>query len=96
MNYCCECICYNFLLFYRFAHTLATCDSGLKPILEKIFNLYMVSTVEKNLGNLLILGIVQPDQVCIKNNDIFWQKRSNLSFDDYISIPHLSFVRLEP
>jgi len=54
----------------------------------------MVSTVEKNLGNLLILGIVQPDQVCIKNNDIFWQ--NNLAFDDYISIPHFSFVRLEP
>jgi len=51
------------LIAERFAHTLATCDSGLKPILEKIFNLYMVSTVEKNLGNLLILGIVQPDQV---------------------------------
>merc|ERR1711936_730866 len=39
------------LIAERFAHTLATCDSGLKPILEK------------NLGNLLILGIVQPDQV---------------------------------
>ena len=48
---------------YRFAHTLETCDAGLKPILEKLFTLYMVSTIEQNLGNLLILGIIKPDQV---------------------------------
>jgi len=51
------------LIAERFAHVLTTCDSELKPILEQLFNLYMVSTIEKNLGNLLILGIVKPDQV---------------------------------
>ena len=57
-----------FILFYRFAHTVTTCDEGLKPILEKLFNLYMVSTIEQNLGNLLILGIIKPDQVFIIND----------------------------
>merc|ERR1712038_1748249 len=51
------------LIAERFAHTLETCDAGLKPILEKLFTLYMVSTIEQNLGNLLILGIIKPDQI---------------------------------
>merc|ERR1712141_542361 len=51
------------LIAERFAHTLTVCDSELEPILKKIFHLYMVFTVEKNLANLLILGIVKPDQV---------------------------------
>jgi len=51
------------LIAERFAHTLTVCDAGLKPILEKLFNLYMVSTIEQNLGNLLILGIIKPDQI---------------------------------
>ena len=58
-------------LSYRFAHTLETCDAGLKPILEKLFTLYMVSTIEQNLGNLLILGIVKPDQVFNMSKNIF-------------------------
>merc|ERR1711997_197929 len=51
------------LIAERFAHTVETCDAGLKPILEKLFTLYMVSTIEQNLGNLLILGIIKPNQI---------------------------------
>ena len=59
---------YYFRFNYRFAHTLTVCDAGLKPILEKLFTLYMVSTIEQNLGNLLILGIIKPEQVSFMEN----------------------------
>jgi acyl-CoA oxidase len=51
------------LIAERFAHTLTVCDSELEPILKKVFHLYMIFTIEKNLANLLILGILKPGQV---------------------------------
>merc|ERR1711962_1833200 len=38
-------------------------DSSLKPVLTQLFTLHCVSQIEKNLGNLLILGLVAPKQV---------------------------------
>jgi len=53
------------LIAERFLTTLVQPEtpSGLKPVLSKLYALHCVSTIERNLGNLLILGIVQPSQV---------------------------------
>ena len=44
----------------RFALTLETCDKDLKPILTKVFNLYLASLIEKNLGWFVISCLLQP------------------------------------
>ena len=69
---------------------MTVCDAGLKPILEKLFNLYMVSTIEKNLGNLLILGIVKPDQVSFHLEVI-----RHRTGDKILPLSLLSFIVLE-
>jgi len=53
------------LIAERFLMTLRQPEtpSGLKPVLTKLYTLHCVSTIEKNLANLLILGIVTPSQV---------------------------------
>jgi len=38
-------------------------EASLKPVLTQLFTLYGVAQIEKNLGNLLILGLVKPSQV---------------------------------
>merc|ERR1711953_1335561 len=47
----------------RFSLTLDTCDKDLKPILSKIFDLYLSSIIEKNLGWFVISGLLQPSDV---------------------------------
>jgi acyl-CoA oxidase len=47
----------------RFALTLETCDKDLKPILTKVFNLYLATIIEKNLGWFVISGLLQPSDV---------------------------------
>lgn len=47
----------------RFALTLETCDKDLKPILTKVFNLYLASIIEKNLGWFVISGLMQASDV---------------------------------
>lgn len=38
-------------------------DSSLKPVLTQLFTLHCIAQIEKNLGNMLILGLVAPNQV---------------------------------
>ena len=59
-----------FLLLIRFLHKInqTDVDSSLKPVLTQLFTLHCVSQIEKNLGNLLILGLVAPKQVTILSN----------------------------
>ena len=38
-------------------------EASLKPVLKQLFTLYGLAQIEKNLGNLLILGLVKPSQV---------------------------------
>ena len=42
----------------RFAVSLDTCDPDLKPILSRVFSLYLASIVEKNLAWFVISGLV--------------------------------------
>ena len=44
------------LIADRFALTLDTCDKDLKPILAKVYNLYLATIVEKNLAWFVISG----------------------------------------
>merc|ERR1719147_316877 len=53
------------LIADRFSLTLDTCDKDLKPILSKIFDLYLSSIIEKNLGWFVISGLLQPSDVDI-------------------------------
>jgi len=47
----------------RFALTLETCDKDLKPILTKVFSLYLAAIVEKNLAWFVINGIVPSSDI---------------------------------
>merc|ERR1712029_488313 len=52
------------LIAERFLHKIGSdVESSLKPVLTQLFTLHCVSQIEKNLGNLLILGLVAPKQV---------------------------------
>ena len=46
------------VLLSRFAVSLDTCDPDLKPILSRMFSLYLASIVEKNLAWFVISGLV--------------------------------------
>ena len=48
---------------YSFLNNLENCDPELKPILTTIFSLHLCSTLERNLTQLLTLGIITPEQV---------------------------------
>lgn len=50
------------LIAERFAETLKTCDDGLKPVLGKVFSLYMTTIIERNLTSFLTSGLISPDQ----------------------------------
>ena len=39
------------------------CDGDLKPMLGKIFHLHLLSTMEANLSQMLVLGLLKPEQV---------------------------------
>ena len=45
------------------AYIVATCDKDLKPILSKVFNLYLASIVEKNLAWFVISGLVPSSEI---------------------------------
>ena len=47
----------------RFALTLENCDPGLKDVLELVFDLYLVTLLEKNLSFFVISGLLQPADV---------------------------------
>lgn len=47
----------------RFAASLDTCDAALKPVLGQIFDLYLVTLLEKNLTYLVISGLLQPADI---------------------------------
>jgi len=51
------------LIAERFEETLKTCDSDLKPILSQVFDLFLTSSLEKNLGWYVISGLVQAGDV---------------------------------
>jgi len=51
------------LMADRFALTLETCDKDLKPILTKVFSLYLAAIVEKNLAWFVINGIVPSSDI---------------------------------
>jgi len=57
------------LIAERFHATLQTCDPDLKPILGLVFDLYLTTVVEKNLGWYIISGILQSGDVgLVKGN----------------------------
>jgi len=51
------------LMADRFALTLETCDKDLKPILSKVFSLYLAAIVEKNLAWFVINGLVPSSDI---------------------------------
>lgn len=51
------------LIADRFALTLDTCDKDLKPILSKVYSLYLASIVEKNLAWFVISGLVPSSDI---------------------------------
>jgi len=51
------------LIADRFALTLDTCDKDLKPILAKVYNLYLATIVEKNLAWFVISGLVPSSEI---------------------------------
>ena len=61
-------ICYYFLcksliiFLIRFATVLAECDAELRPILEKIFTLYAITVVERNLPWFVIFKTLTVEQ----------------------------------
>jgi len=51
------------LMADRFAVSLDTCDPDLKPILSRVFSLYLASIVEKNLAWFVISGLVPSSEI---------------------------------
>jgi len=51
------------LIADRFALTLDTCDKDLKPILSKVYSLYLATIVEKNLAWFVISGLVPSSDI---------------------------------
>merc|ERR1719328_885341 len=51
------------LIADRFALTLDTCDKDLRPILAKVYNLYLATIVEKNLAWFVISGLVPSSEI---------------------------------
>ncbi len=43
--------------------SLESCDAGLKPVLGKLFDLYLVTLLEKNLSFFVISGLLQPADI---------------------------------
>jgi len=50
------------LIADRFEATVGSCDTDLKPILEKVLELYLVSNVERNMAQLLTMELIKPQQ----------------------------------
>jgi len=50
------------LIADRFEATVGSCDTDLKPILEKVFELYLASNIERNLTQLLTMELIKPQQ----------------------------------
>ena len=48
---------------FRFEATVGSCDTDLKPILEKVLELYLASNVERNLTQLMTMELIKPQQV---------------------------------
>merc|ERR1719427_1286060 len=51
------------LMADRFAVSLDTCDPDLKPILSRVFSLYLASIMEKNLAWFVISGLVPSSEI---------------------------------
>jgi len=51
------------LIAERFHQTLETCDPDLKSVLSLVFDLYLTTVVEKNLGWYVISGVLKPSDV---------------------------------
>jgi len=51
------------LIADRFLHALQTCDEELKPVLSLVYDLYLTTVIEKNLGWFVISGLLQPSDV---------------------------------
>jgi len=45
------------------AVSLESCEAALKPVLGKIFDLYLVTLLEKNLSFFVISGLLQPADI---------------------------------
>ncbi len=43
--------------------SLESCDAALKPVLGKLFDLYLVTLLEKNLSFFVISGLLQPADI---------------------------------
>lgn len=53
----------------QFLAKLTSADEDLEPILSLIYNLYLATTVEKNLGWFVISGLLQPSDIdSVKSN----------------------------
>ena len=53
----------DLLISKRFAEVLDECDNDLKPILEKLYTLYAITIIEKNLAWFLISKTLTNEQV---------------------------------
>jgi len=51
------------LISERYGETLKTVDTDLAPVLSKVYDLYLTTILEKNLGWYVIAGLLQPADV---------------------------------
>jgi hypothetical protein len=47
----------------RVSVSLESCEAALKPVLGKLFDLYLVTLLEKNLSFFVISGLLQPADI---------------------------------
>ncbi len=63
------------------------CDGDLKPMLGKIFHLHLLSTMEANLSQMLVLGLLKPEQVGRNNIGSFGAEKLFNAFSGF-SLKH--------
>jgi acyl-CoA oxidase len=51
------------LITDQFSSVLNTCDEDLKPILQQVFNLFVINVIERDLAWFVTAGLLNPNQV---------------------------------
>ena len=51
------------LITDQFSSVLNTCGEDLKPILQQVFNLFVINVVERDLAWFVSAGLLNPNQV---------------------------------
>ncbi len=51
------------LIMERFANNLEACDAELRPVLKKVYELFLMTVLEKNLSWYVISGLLAPSDI---------------------------------